>query len=117
MGQATSLGVKSDTHGDRMIMKRIVPLIGAAVIGAATFAPVAAFAEPCDAYSGQCPEVEPTNLVRPTHEPPTEVAGEKTTLPFTGGEIVLLTLVGGGAVGAGTAFVIAGRRRRATTPA
>jgi hypothetical protein len=101
-----------------MMMRRLVALIGAALVGAATLAPAAAFAEPCDAYSGQCPpDVGPTDLVRPTQQPPTEVAGEKTTLPFTGAEIVLLTVVGGGAIGAGTAFVVAGRRRRAATPA
>ena len=37
------------------------------------------------------------------------------TLPFTGGETVLLGLAGLGAVAAGTALVVVGRRRTATT--
>jgi hypothetical protein len=80
------------------------------VAGGSLLAPTAAFAAdpPCDAYSGHCPHVEPTKIVKP----PTAVQGERVTLPFTGGEIVLMTLVGGGALGAGAAFVVAGRRRR-----
>ena len=34
-----------------------------------------------------------------------------STLPFTGGEVLLVSLVGAGAVAAGTALVVAGRRR------
>ena len=37
------------------------------------------------------------------------------TLPFTGGELVLLTALGAGALAGGTALVVAGRRR--TSPA
>ena len=79
------------------------------VAGGSLLAPTAAYAaDPhCDAYSGHCPHVEPTKIVRPP-----VVQGERFTLPFTGGEIALMTLVGGGAVGAGAAFAVAGRRRR-----
>jgi hypothetical protein len=35
-----------------------------------------------------------------------------STLPFTGGELVLLTALGAGAVAGGTALVVAGRRRK-----
>ena len=41
-------------------------------------------------------------------------AGTPSALPFTGGELVLLTTVGVGALVGGTALVIAGRRRGAT---
>ena len=34
-----------------------------------------------------------------------------STLPFTGGELVLLTAVGAGALAGGTALVVAGRRK------
>lgn len=36
------------------------------------------------------------------------------TLPFTGGEVLLLGLVGAGALAGGTALVVAGRRRGVT---
>lgn len=45
-------------------------------------------------------------VVTPTDTP--------TTLPFTGGELVLLTAAGAGALAGGTALVLAGRRRQAT---
>ncbi|MBV9097507.1 MAG: LPXTG cell wall anchor domain-containing protein [Frankiaceae bacterium] len=61
----------------------------------------------CDAYSHKCTHVEGTKIVRhPT------VDGTGTKLPFTGAEVVGMSIVGLGALGAGTAFVIAGRRRR-----
>ena len=37
---------------------------------------------------------------------------EAATLPFTGGELVLLTAVGAGALAGGIALVAAGRRRK-----
>ncbi len=40
--------------------------------------------------------------------------GTPATLPFTGGELVLLSTVGVGALVGGTALVVAGRRRRET---
>ena len=84
-------------------------------VGSALIAPSAAFAAPerhCDAYSHHCTTVQGDKIVKP----PTVVKGTKvTTLPFTGAEIVLMTVVGGAAVGAGTAFVVSGRRRRAST--
>jgi LPXTG-motif cell wall-anchored protein len=71
----------------------------------------AAFAAPdtCDAYSTECPpEVLPTTISKP----PVEVEGNSSTLPFTGGEVALMSIAGIGAIGAGTAFVVAGRRRK-----
>ena len=60
----------------------------------------------CDAYSGSCvggvkvskPEVRPTR--------------GGTSLPVTGGQVVGLLVLGGGAVAGGTALVAAGRTRR-----
>ena len=43
-----------------------------------------------------------------------EVKGA-TTLPFTGGNVALLTVLGLGAAGAGTALILLGRRSKATT--
>lgn len=59
----------------------------------------------CEGYSGACvtgpPSVPPTSL-RP--RPPVQ-------LENTGAETALLVVIGLGAVGGGTALVIAGRRR------
>jgi hypothetical protein len=90
--------------------------IAALVLTATTvLAPAtAAIAAPaaCDAYSHKCTQVEGTKIVK--HP---AVGGTSTSLPFTGAEVVLMTVVGVGALGAGTMFVVAGRRRRAVHPA
>ena len=85
----------------------------AALSAGVLLAPAAAFADPgtCDGYSQTC--VKPTHIVKP----PTEVAAEHNTLPFTGAEVVLMTIVGGGAIGAGAMLVVGGRRRRHVSPA
>lgn len=93
----------------------------------------------CDAYSGGCPSPTPSNIGGGTGgagtggntDTPGEDNGTGTstggtnaggtstggtssspsTLPFTGGELVLMTALGAGALAGGTALVIAGRRR------
>lgn len=100
-----------------MVMNKVS--LGAVVLAAAgvVATPAAAWAAngatgpACDAYSRHCTNVEGRKIV----VPPTVVKGEKTTLPFTGAEIVLMTVVGGSAIGAGTVFVASGRRRRNST--
>lgn len=42
-------------------------------------------------------------------------ATSPSTLPFTGGELVLMTAIGAGALAGGTALVLAGRRKAAAT--
>ncbi|MDQ1696781.1 MAG: hypothetical protein QOJ03_2134 [Frankiaceae bacterium] len=84
--------------------------------GVALLAPTAAFAagDPtCDAYSKKCTHVKGHKITRP----PTVVKAEHQTLPFTGGEIVLMTTLGAAALGAGATFVVAGRRRRTAAEA
>jgi len=91
-------------------MTSMKPLASVLLAATAVLAPAtAAVAAPaaCDAYSHKCTTVEGTKIVR--HP---AVQGTSTSLPFTGAEVVLMSVVGLGAVGAGTAFVIAGRRRR-----
>lgn len=86
-----------------------------AALSVAAAGPAAAV---CDAYSGLCPEppaVLPTTVpsapaVLGRTTPPTE---GPTTLPFTGGELVLVSAAGLAAVGGGAALVLAGRRRKA----
>lgn len=86
-------------------------LLTAAAVLAPTTAAVAAPAA-CDAYSHKCTTVEGTKIVR--HP---AVQGNGASLPFTGAEVVLMSMIGVGALGAGTVFVVAGRRRRAADPA
>ena len=91
-----------------------------------------AVAAPCDAYSQTCPSTPPGTIgggtgggaQAPSSAPgkvtgrtnnpatTTTVPAEGRTLPFTGAELALLTVVGGGAIAGGTMFVVAGRRRR-----
>lgn len=83
----------------------------------------------CDAYSGTCTQVLPTTLTRPNTNPGTnpgtavnpstvvQSSNTPATLPFTGGELVLLSLAGAGAIAGGVALVVAGRRRAAGTAA
>ena len=96
---------------------RNVSVVAAAVVATgALLAPTAALAagnSTCDAYSKKCTHVKGHKITRP----PTVVKAEHQTLPFTGGEIILMTTVGAAALGAGATFVIAGRRRRTTAEA
>jgi hypothetical protein len=86
--------------------------VAAATVAAtgALLAPSAALAagQTCDAYSKNCTHVKGHKITRP----PTVVKAEHQTLPFTGGEIILMSTLGAAALGAGATFVIAGRRRR-----
>jgi hypothetical protein len=84
----------------------------------------------CDAYSRGCltpPEptvVLPETVVSRTDTPVSDTpvapatlttsASSPSTLPFTGGELVLLSSLGAAAVGTGVALVAAGRRRHAS---
>jgi len=91
------------------------PLATLLLTATAVLAPsAAAFAATttCDAYSHKCTTVEGKKIVR--HP---EVEGNGAKLPFTGAEVVGMSIVGLGALGAGTAFVVAGRRRKAAEPA
>jgi LPXTG-motif cell wall-anchored protein len=45
-------------------------------------------------------------------KPPVEVEGNSSTLPFTGAEIVGLSVLGLAVIGAGTVLVLAGRKRK-----
>lgn len=98
-----------------MSMKRVSVAAVVLAAGGMAVAPATAWAAngpTCDAYSRHCTTVIGNKIVKP----PTIVEGEKTTLPFTGAEIVLMTVAGGAAIGAGTVFVVGARRRR-TSPA
>lgn len=64
----------------------------------------------CDAYSGNCPTAPPAGAGA---APSTVTTQNPATLPFTGGELVLLSAVGAAALAGGTALVVAGRRKSA----
>jgi hypothetical protein len=97
---------------------QILLAAGTVALGCGLMAASPASAQSCDAYSGAC-ENPGTVVVPPTGtgggtNAGTVVntgAGSGTTLPFTGAELLLLGVVGVGALGGGTAMVVAGRRR------
>jgi len=87
---------------------------GGIVAGAAMAVPVHAFAD-CNNYGGgKCGGV--TSVPTPT-TPTTNVSAAASSpgssLPFTGGDVVGLSLIGIGAVAGGTALVRSGRRKTA----
>lgn len=86
---------------------------GFLVIGAAT--PALAV---CDSYSGECVEEPPTDggggtVIDGSSGGGATAGGGGGSLPVTGGELVLLSTVGVGALVGGTALVLAGRRKAA----
>jgi hypothetical protein len=96
-------------------MRRSASLTVAAALsgGALLLAAPAALAQTAD-YSGTGEEVLSTVQSRPGVAEVAEqsgVAGSPATLPFTGGEIVLISAAGAAAVAAGAALVVGGRRR------
>lgn len=72
----------------------------------------------CDPYSQEC--VSPQSQGSSTQLEPaagspavrSSSATSPATLPFTGGEVVLIAALGAAAVGGGVALVVAGRRRQ-----
>lgn len=113
---------------------RLPTMAGSLVLGAAAIALASPALAVCDAYSGTC--TEPTEVLNETLTTPSDVgaavAGEgagagglgrtqvttpaavtPATLPFTGGELVLVSTLGLAAVAGGVGLVVAGRRRAA----
>lgn len=95
---------------------------GAIVLGVVTFAgapaAVAADVVACDSYGRTCPAVLGEQMNRGSNTTGGAVSGRTSTpdtLPFTGGDIVLLSLLGAGTLAGGAALVVAGRRRTAAT--
>lgn len=100
---------------------------GAGALGLAS--PAAAQTAVCDAYSTTCPTPAPDGDGDGSTDTDggggggTSIDGNgggtarPATLPFTGGEVVLLSAVGVGALVGGTALVVAGRRKAGPTAA
>jgi hypothetical protein len=96
----------------RRVLTSGVAVAGSAALVLSAGAGVAeAKASVCDAYSSTChpTQVKGVTIVK---SPRTHVQG--SSLPFTGGEIALMSLAGVGALAGGTMFVAAGRRRTRT---
>jgi uncharacterized surface anchored protein len=97
--------------------RRIWKLLGAAAIVGGVMAPTAALAQ-----DYPTPSSSPTATTGPSSVEGASVRGAQvtrpsrrgSTLPFTGGEIAALTLVGLGVTGAGVVLVGFGRRRTQT---
>ena len=116
---------------------RTASLAGSVLVGGllCLSTPAPAMAAPCDAYSQTCPSTPPGTIggggtggaTAPSSAPttgsesspgegatvaPAGTGNEGRSLPFTGAELVMMTLIGGGAIAGGTMLVVAGRRRR-----
>ncbi|MDQ3574458.1 MAG: LPXTG cell wall anchor domain-containing protein [Actinomycetota bacterium] len=85
---------------------RRLAVAGAALISGLAF-PAAAWAQ---GYVGPPPEVSDQQLSRSARSDRAPVS-QDSTLPVTGGDLVGLTVIGLGAVGAGTFFVRRSRTR------
>src|SRR5436853_7480815 len=85
----------------------------AGTVGVANAAP----ADTCNAYSSTCPSpsVSGLHLSRNPQQGPQVEGTSQSQLPFTGGEIAGMAILGIGAVGAGVVFVTTGRRRRSAS--
>ena len=111
---------------------RPVAGVGVALVTGFVLAGAAPAFAVCDAYSGTCttPAASPAsvapravipvqnNSVTPVSGTPvsgTSAPSSAKTLPFTGGELVLMTAIGAGALAGGAALVVAGRRKSAPT--
>jgi hypothetical protein len=82
---------------------------GGIVAGAAMAVPVHAFAD-CNNYGGgKCGGV--SSVPTPTNKVSAQSTSPSSSLPFTGGDVVGLSLIGIGAVAGGTALVRSGRRK------
>lgn len=106
--------------------------VGVALVTGFVLAGAAPALAVCDAYSGTCttPAASPTSVSPAQAGTPTKAgtavknnsttprttvpANDANTLPFTGGELVLMTAIGAGALAGGTALVVAGRRKSAS---
>ena len=102
---------------------------GPALVGISLLTAPAALAQTvdCAVYPDRC-EVNDVVIDRDTDNPTDGTStnvkrtvnnrtppGTPERLPFTGGEVVALTLLGAGAVAGGAALVVAGRRRTSSS--
>jgi hypothetical protein len=85
-----------------------IAAVGGIVAGAAML-PTSAFAD-CNNYGGgKCGAA--TSVPTPTSKVSAASTSPGSSLPFTGGDVVGLSLIGIGAVAGGTALVRSGRRK------
>ena len=97
-----------------MIGKRIRIGVGAVFVGLVLMTGSAAAAPGCSASSANCGDVLGENLTAPQASPSLALTPDEApagSLPFTGGDVAGLVLIGAAALGAGTVLV---RRSRST---
>jgi hypothetical protein len=82
---------------------------GGIVAGAAMAVPVHAFADCSNYGGGKCGAA--SSVPTPTNKVSSQSTSPSSSLPFTGGDVVGLSLIGIGAVAGGTALVRSGRRK------
>jgi hypothetical protein len=92
------------------VTARTSTVTGALALAAVLAAPAAALAQSAEYNGGEDTAVQPTVLQR-SDVRPASTTSTPSTLPFTGGEVVLIAVAGAAAVAAGTAMVVTGRRR------
>lgn len=100
----------------RTITQRALRLVAAGAVVAGVMLPAAAVAQQDPVYPTPSSTPEVTNPPRGSSGSSTsiDVSSSQETLPFTGGEIAGLTMIGLGVTGAGVAMVRIGRRRATT---
>ena len=101
--------------------------VGDVVLGVVGFAgaPAASALVVCDAYPDTCPALPEGVQGSQFNQGPGNQSGTQggavsnrstpNALPFTGGDVVLLSLLGAGTLAGGAALVVAGRRRTPAT--
>jgi hypothetical protein len=82
---------------------------GGIIAGAAMAVPVHAFADCSNYGGGKCGAA--SSVPTPTTKVSAASTSPDSSLPFTGGDVVGLSLIGIGAVAGGTALVRSGRRK------
>jgi hypothetical protein len=88
-------------------------LLTAGGIAAAVMLPGAAMAQSCDYGSGSCGGNQGSQGGPGSSQTGSAGANSSGSLPFTGGDVVGLTIIGLGAVGGGAVLARSGRRRNA----
>ncbi len=101
------------SHATRARLCRLVLFLG---LGLSVLAPTAAFAQTEEPVYPTTPTTPTTDVAGTTVTAPHDPTASRSSLPFTGGDIALLTVLGVVAVASGAAVVVF-TRRRSTTPA
>ena len=92
----------------RLVAASLVALVSLTLLASAA----SAQSNETGPYGGTVPTVQGTTTVPVKTEPTVLARTETRGMAFTGGDVLGLVAIGGGAVAVGTALVLAARRRR-----